>query len=63
MVNGEFVKNTVMNEKFVQTSVMSAKMELQVAMDLPYSKLVDGTFYSPPKIYWKNLLMRTNRGC
>ena len=64
VMNEEFGKNIVVNEEFGKNTVMNAKIDPKVVMDLSISKLVDGTVCNPPcKIYWKNLLVRTNRGC
>ena len=64
VISEKFVKNIVMNEEFGKSTVMNAKIAPKVVMDLSISKLVDGTVCKPPfKIYWKNLLVRTNRGC
>ena len=53
-----------MNEEFVKNNVMKAKIGVKVVMTSPYSKLVDGTSYSPAtNIYWNNLWTTMNRGC
>ena len=57
-------QNIVMDEELVKNSVMNAKIDPKVVMDLSTYKIVDGMIYSPAiKIKWRILRMRLNRRC
>ena len=65
VMDEELVQNGVIDGNFVKNFVMDAKIDPKVVMDLSiFFKLVDGKVCNPPiKNFWRNLLMRMNRGC
>ena len=57
-------QNIVMTEEFVKNSVMNATIDPKIVMDLSIFKIGGWKIYSrATTIFWKNLLMRLNRGC
>ena len=64
VMDEEVGQNGVMDEEFVKNFVMNAKTDPKVVMDLSEFRIGRWNSLQPSnQNCWKNLLMRTNRGC